>query len=77
MRNRISDFSSPPVKAHISCEFQNRCEQRIEVGRLLPQRRKLLYLADATENKAHELEDYLAERARFEEENKKAGVESQ
>ncbi len=27
-------------------------------------RRKLLYLADATENMAHELEDYLAERAR-------------
>ena len=40
-------------------------------------RRKLLYLADATENSAHELEDYLAERARYEEENKKAGGESQ
>jgi len=41
------------------------------------QRRKLLYLADATENRAYELEDYLAERARYEEENKKAGGESQ
>jgi uncharacterized protein YecT (DUF1311 family) len=41
------------------------------------QRRKLLYLADATENRARELEDYLAERARYEEENKNAGVESQ
>lgn len=41
------------------------------------QRRKLLYLADATENRAHELEDYLAERARYEEENKKAGDQSQ
>jgi uncharacterized protein YecT (DUF1311 family) len=41
------------------------------------QRRKLLYLADATENRAHGLEDYLAERARFEEANKKAGGESQ
>jgi uncharacterized protein YecT (DUF1311 family) len=41
------------------------------------QRRKLLYLTDATENKAHELEDYLAERARYEEANKKAGGESQ
>ena len=41
------------------------------------QRRKLLYLADATENIAHELEDYLAERARYEEENKKASGESQ
>jgi len=41
------------------------------------QRRKLLYLADATENLAHEFEDYLAERARYEEENKKAGGESQ
>jgi uncharacterized protein YecT (DUF1311 family) len=41
------------------------------------QRRKLLYLADATENMAHELEYYLAERARYQEENKKAGGESQ
>jgi uncharacterized protein YecT (DUF1311 family) len=41
------------------------------------QRRKLLYLADATENRAHEMEDYLAEHARYEEENKKAGGESQ
>jgi uncharacterized protein YecT (DUF1311 family) len=41
------------------------------------QHRKLLYLADATENRAHGLEDYLAERARFEQENKKAGGESQ
>jgi uncharacterized protein YecT (DUF1311 family) len=41
------------------------------------QRRKLLYLADATENRAHELEDYLAERARYQEENKKAGSENQ
>jgi hypothetical protein len=41
------------------------------------QRRKLLYLADAAENRAHELEDYLAERARYEQENKKAGGESQ
>ena len=41
------------------------------------QRRKLLYLADAAENRAHELEDYLTERARYEQENKKAGGESQ
>lgn len=41
------------------------------------QRRRLLYLADAAENRAHELEDYLAERARYEQENKKAGGESQ
>jgi uncharacterized protein YecT (DUF1311 family) len=41
------------------------------------QRRKLLFLADATENMAHELEDYLVERARYEEESKKAGSESQ
>jgi len=41
------------------------------------QRRKVLYLADATDNRAHELEDYLAERARYEEENKKSGGESQ
>jgi len=41
------------------------------------QRRKLLYLADATENMARELKDYLAERARYEEENKKAGGERQ
>ena len=41
------------------------------------QRRKLLYLADATENRAYELEDFLAERARYEGENKKAGGESQ
>jgi len=41
------------------------------------QRRKLLYLADATENMAHELEDYLAERARYEGENKKADGETQ
>lgn len=41
------------------------------------ERRKLLYLADATDNKAHELEDYLAERSRNEDRNKKAGAESQ
>jgi hypothetical protein len=41
------------------------------------QRRKLLYLADVTENRAYEMEDYLAERARYEEENKKPGGESQ
>jgi hypothetical protein len=41
------------------------------------QRQKLLYLADATENRAHEMEDYLAERARYEDENKKAGGKSQ
>ncbi len=40
-------------------------------------RRKLLYLADTTDNLARELEEYLAERARYEEENKKAGGESQ
>jgi uncharacterized protein YecT (DUF1311 family) len=41
------------------------------------QRRKALYLADATDNRAHELEDYLKERARYEEENKKTGGENQ
>jgi len=40
-------------------------------------RRKLLYLADTTDNLARELEEYLAERARYDEENKKAGGESQ
>jgi uncharacterized protein YecT (DUF1311 family) len=40
-------------------------------------RRKLLYLGDATQNRAHELEEYLAERARYEDENKKAGHESE
>jgi len=40
-------------------------------------RRKLLYLADTTDNLARELEEYLAERARYDEENKKTGGESQ
>jgi len=40
-------------------------------------RRKLLYLADTTDNLARELDEYLAERARYDEENKKAGHESQ
>jgi hypothetical protein len=40
-------------------------------------RRRLLYLADTTDNLARELEEYLAERARYDEENKKTGDESQ
>jgi uncharacterized protein YecT (DUF1311 family) len=40
------------------------------------QRRKLLYLADATENRAHELEEYLEERARRDEENKKQATKA-
>ncbi len=40
-------------------------------------RRKLLYLADTTDNLARELEEYLAERARYDEENRKADGESQ
>ncbi len=40
-------------------------------------RRKLLYLADTTDNLARELEEYLAERARYDEENKQTGGESQ
>jgi len=39
-------------------------------------REKLLYLADATENRAHELEEYLEERARWDEENKKQATKA-
>jgi uncharacterized protein YecT (DUF1311 family) len=39
-------------------------------------RRKLLYLGDATENRAHELEVYLEERARWDEENKKQATKA-
>jgi uncharacterized protein YecT (DUF1311 family) len=38
-------------------------------------RRKLLYLADATENRAHDLEAYLEERALYEKENKEQAAE--
>ena len=38
-------------------------------------RRKLLYLADTTENRARDLEAYLEERARYEDENKKQAAE--
>src|SRR5207247_6954477 len=40
-------------------------------------REKLLYLADATENRAHELEEYLEERARWDEEKKKKATKGQ
>lgn len=39
-------------------------------------RRKLLYLGDATENRAHELEEYLEERVRWDEENKKQATKA-
>jgi len=38
---------------------------------------KTAVLADTTDNLARELEEYLAERVRYDEENKKAGGESQ
>ena len=39
-------------------------------------RRKLLYLADTTDNLARELEEYLAERARWDKENKKQATKA-